>query len=206
MRTHAIVIALLAGFGGSGTQRVTLTEGTNIAATVAPDREHILMDLQGALWSLPMAGGAATRLTDPFLEPARPHWSPTGDRVAFEAYQGGTFHIWTMKPDGSDVRQLTSGHGDDREPRFSPDGTRIAFASDRAFQGTYDIWVVEVATGALTRWTSAASDEFEPDWMPDGETIAYVVGTGATGTTIQASALGGAPTVLASALPGTRVN
>src|SRR5262249_25201725 len=153
-----------------------------------------------------IAAGSARRLTDPFCERARPHWSPTGELVAFEAYKGGTVHIWTMKPDGSDVRQLTSGHGDDREPRVAPDGTRIAFASDRAFEGTYDIWVVEVATGALTRWTSAASDEFEPDWMPGGDEIAYIVGIGAAGTTIQASALGGAAHLLASALPGTRVN
>ncbi len=197
---------LLAAFSSTGTQQVTVTEGTNLAATVAPDHAHIIVDLQGALWSLPASGGAATRLTDSLLEPARPHWSPTGEWVAFQSYAGGTFHIWIMQPDGSGVRQLTFGHGDDREPRFSPDGTRIAFSSDRAFQGTYDIWVVEVATGALTRWTSATTDEFEPDWVPGGTEIAYVVGTGATGTTIQASDAAGTVRTLATALPGTRVN
>jgi Tol biopolymer transport system component len=146
---------LLAAFGSSATHRVTLTEGTNVAATIAPD----------------------------------------GSRI-----------IWIMRPDGSGVRQLTFGHGDDRDPRLSPDGTRIAFSSDRAFEGTYDIWVVEVATGALTRWTSATTDEFEPTWLPGGSAIAYVVGTGATGTTIQASDGAGTVTLLATAAPGTRVN
>ena len=197
---------LLAAFGSSATQRVTLTEGTNVAATVSPDGTRIIMDLQGALWLLPATGGTATRLTDPFLEPARPDWSPTGDWIAFESYAGGTFHIWNMRPDGTGVRQLTFGHGDDRDPRFSPDGTRVAFSSDRAFEGTYDIWVVEVATGALTRWTSAATDEFEPTWLPGGDALAYVVGAGATGTTIQSSDAAGTVSTLAAALPGTRVN
>lgn len=197
---------LLAAFGSSAIQRVSLTEGTNVAATVSPDGTRIIMDLQGALWSLPATGGTATRLTDPFLEPARPDWSPAGDWVAFESYAGGTFHIWIMRPDGGGVRQLTFGHGDDREPRFSPDGTRVAFSSDRAFEGTYDIWVVEVATGALTRWTSATTDEFEPTWLPSGDALAYVVGVGATGTTIQSSDASGTVSTLATALPGLRVN
>ena len=202
--------SLVAAFGSLRTcavEQATLTVGTNIAATVSPDHQSIIMDLQGALWSLSAGGGAAKRLTDPFLEPARPHWSPAGGWVTFEAYAGGTFHIWIMHPDGSAVRQLTFGHGDDREPRFSPDGTRIAFASDRAFEGTYDIWVVDVASGQLTRWTSATTDEFEPDWMPGGNEIAYIVGTGATGTTIQASDAAGTTTrTLITAPTGTRVN
>jgi Tol biopolymer transport system component len=165
---------------------ITVSQGTNIAATVSPDRHTIIIDLQGSLWAIPFQGGSALRLTDPLLEPARPDYSPKGDAIAFQAYQGGTFHIWTIKPDGSGLRQITSGHGDDREPRFSPDGSRIAFASDRAFNGSYDIWSVEVANGKLTQWTSAPADEYEPAWSPDGSEIAFVSGTGANGTTIQA--------------------
>ena len=201
-----IVLSAVNSFSSCAHERVTLTQGTNMAATVSPDRGQIIMDLQGALWSLPVSGGTARRLTDPFLEPARPHWSPQGDRVAFQAYAGGTFHIWTMRPDGTDQRQLTTGHGDDREPRFSPDGTRIAFSSDRAFAGSYDIWVVDVGSGALTRWTSAPTDEFEPDWVPGGSEIAYIVGTGAVGTTIQASDASGTSRTLVTAPTGTRLN
>src|SRR5260370_438163 len=165
------------------TRSVTVTEGTNIAATVSPDHTRIIADLQGVWWPIPFSGGKAKPLTDPLLEPARPDWSPKGDIVTFQAYSGGTFHIWILKPDGSGVRQLTTGHGDDREPRFSPDGARIAFASDRAFKGDYDIWVVDVASGELKQWTSSADDEFEPAWAPDGSEIAFISGTGGNGTT-----------------------
>ncbi len=112
----AVIVAViwLSAAKTSSTRTVIVTEGTNVNVTVSPDRKTIIMDLQETLWSLPIAGGAAKRLTDPFLEPARPDWSPKGDLVAFQSFKGGTFHIWLMKPDGTGVRQLTDGHGDDR--------------------------------------------------------------------------------------------
>ena len=70
---------------------VTVSEGTNLSATVSPDRKTIIVDLQETLWSLPMGGGTARRLTDPLLEPARPDWSPKGDAVAFQSFKGGRF-------------------------------------------------------------------------------------------------------------------
>jgi Tol biopolymer transport system component len=157
---------------------VTVSEGTNMSATLSPDGKTLILDLQETLWSLPVAGGTAKRLTDPLLEPSRPDWSPKGDLIAFQGYKGGTFHIWLMKPDGTGVRQLTTGHGDDREPRISPDGKSVAFASDRAFEGSYDIWTADIATGKLTRKTSAAEEEYEPTWSADGTTIAFVSGKG----------------------------
>src|SRR5262249_28041107 len=111
-----LAIALFALIAATPAKRsVTVTEGTNVNLTLSPDRKTIIIDLQEALWSLPISGGAARRLTDPFLEPARPDWSPKGDLVAFQSFKGGTFHIWLMKPDGSGIRQLTDGHGDDRD-------------------------------------------------------------------------------------------
>ena len=51
---------------------VAVTEGTNMSATVSPDHKTIIIDLQETLWSLPITGATAKRLTDPLLEPARP--------------------------------------------------------------------------------------------------------------------------------------
>jgi Tol biopolymer transport system component len=199
-------IAAVPSGSSCSTRNLVFHEGTNIAATVSPDGKTVIMDLQNNLWSLPIRGGRAEKLTDDFLEPSRPNWSPTGELVAFQSYTTGTFHIWVMKPDGSGLHQLTDGHGDDREPRFSPDGKRIAFSSDRAFAGSYDIWVVDVATGALTQWTKGPADEFEPSWTPDGKEIVFVSGTGAVGTTIQAMDASGNARTLITAPTGFRVN
>jgi Tol biopolymer transport system component len=170
---------------------ITVHEGTDFSVTVSPNHRTVIMDLQGLLWSLPIAGGQARELTDALTEASHPSWSPKGDLIALQSYAGGTFHIWTMRPDGTGLRQITTGHGDDREPSFSPDGTKIAFSSDRAFKGSYDIWTVDLASEQLRQWTSSDADEFEPAWSPDSSEIAYISGTGAMGKTVDAITLAG---------------
>lgn len=211
----AVALAVLRGVAPStahaeravGSETIEITEATNIAVCVSPDRRRLVLGMHGALWGLPIQGGRAVPLTAPLLDPARPDWAPRGGRVAFEAYSGGGFHIWTMRSDGSDVRQLTFGHGDDREPRFSPDGTEIAFSSDRGFDGRYDVWTADVATGALTRMTSGPEDNYEPAWSPDGSEIAYVSGIGWYGSSIHAlSRSGGSGHMIARAPPTVRLD
>ena len=202
----AVTVICLSAAKNNATRTVTVTEGTNVNVTVSPDRKTILMDLQETLWSLPIGGGTAKRLTDPFLEPARPDWSPKGDWIAFQSFKGGTFHIWLMKPDGSGVRQLTDGHADDRDPRFSPDGKRVAFSSDRTFKSNYDVWVANIDDGKLTQWTSSPADEFEPAWSPDGAEIAFVSGTGSNGSSIQSMDAEGRSKSILTAPQGARLN
>lgn len=155
------------------TKLITIHEGTNMASTVSPDGKTVILDLQGILYSLPIAGGKAKQLTTPYDEAAYPNYAPDGKTVIFQSYAGGTFHVWKMNADGTGKIQLTSGHGDDREPRISPDGKTIAFASDRDFKGSYDIWTVPVTGGEPKQITSGANDEYEPAWTPDGK-IVYV--------------------------------
>lgn len=205
LSSAALLAALLSTAAGPS-RTIVVKEGTNVKVTRSPDGQTLILDLQEALWTLPAAGGTARRLTDAFLEPARPDWSPTGDLVAFQSFKGGTFHIWLMKPDGSGVRQLTDGHGDDRDPSFSPDGKKIAFSSDRAFKGNYDIWVAEVHSGKLTQWTSSPADEFEPSWSADGSLIAFVSGAGANGTSLESVDAAGRRETILSAPSGARLN
>src|SRR5215469_18898885 len=137
---------LVAANGHDKQKTITVTEGTDMAVTVSPDRKTILADIQGLIFAIPFNGGAGKQLTSPVQEASHPDWSAKGGIVALQCYAGGTFHIWTMKPDGTSLKQLTFGHGDDREPRVSPDGRTIAFTYDRSFEGSYDIWTVDVAT------------------------------------------------------------
>lgn len=161
--------------GSSGaSESVSVTEGTNIAATVSPDGESIVMEMQGLLFRLPRSGGEAKQLTEVGFEPAHPDYAPDGHRIAVESYADGDYDIWTLSDAGAGRRQVTNADGpfDDREPRWSPDGKQIAFSSDRA--GTYDIWTVDVASGAVRQWTDDPGDQVQPTWSPDGREIAYV--------------------------------
>ena len=57
---------------------ITISEGTDMAATVSPDHKTIIMDLQGLLYSMPMAGGAAKQISTPYDEDSHPIWSAKG--------------------------------------------------------------------------------------------------------------------------------
>ncbi len=176
MRRLAPLVALMgtatvAGAQEAGERMVRVTEGTNFAVAASPDGEQLVMDLQGTLWLLPMAGGAAEALTDGLGDDRLPDFHPEGGRVAYQSYRAGTWDIWQLAL-GGEPEQLTSTGFDDREPAWSPDGSRIAFSSDRG--GSYDIWILDVATGEVTPATSSLGNESQPAWTPDGESVVFV--------------------------------
>ncbi|MBI4539343.1 MAG: PD40 domain-containing protein [Gemmatimonadetes bacterium] len=152
--------------------RVTVEEGTNIAAALSPDGSRLVIDLQGRLWILPAAGGEARTITDELGDARQPAWSPDGRLIAFQSFRDGGWHIWVVGAGGEGLRQLTFGPFDDREPHWSPDGRRIVFASDRS--GNYDVWELAIESGALRQLTTDAADDFHPAWSPDGRELAFV--------------------------------
>ena len=108
----AIMIAggVLVGHGQAMAPRpvhVTLHEGTNMAAALSPDGRTMAIDLLGTLWTMPAQGGAATAITDIFLDARQPSWSPDGRRIAFQAYRDSTWQIWTVNADGTDLKPVT---------------------------------------------------------------------------------------------------
>lgn len=150
---------------------VQLREGTNLAIALSPDRSTLAMDLQGILWILPVAGGAATRLTGDLDDIAHPDWAPDGRDIVFQSYRDGNFHLWSIGADGSSLRQITSGLYDCREPRHSPDGRQIAFACDRG--GSYGIYALDLASGVIRCVIDSPGEDGEPAWSPDGSQIAF---------------------------------
>lgn len=157
------------------TEDLTVAEGTNIAAHVSPDGTAVALDLVTAIWTVPIAGGPARRLTGDDTDATQPCWFPGGRALAFQAYRDGNYHLWTIRPDGTGARQLTTGPFDHREPRVSPDGATIAFASDRGGTGSYGLYTLEVATGAVTARTDTPAEEAMPAWSPDGTRLAHTV-------------------------------
>ncbi|WP_229253762.1 DPP IV N-terminal domain-containing protein [Dyadobacter sp. NIV53] len=152
--------------------KVSLTEGTNMAIDLSPDKKSIALDIQGTIWSIPVAGGTAKALTDGMGDCRQPKWSPDGNKVAFFSFRDGYYHIWSVNKDGSGLKQITFGVFDEREPDWSPDGKSIIFSSDR--KGNYDIWKMDLATKALTQLTKDPANDYFPKYSADGSKIAFV--------------------------------
>jgi Tol biopolymer transport system component len=154
---------------------VTVREGTSMSVAISPDGQTLATDMQGSIWTMPVAGGAMKRITDVFNDARQPMWSPDGRTIVFFAYRDGGYDIWAINPDGSNQRKLTWGTFDDREPIFSHDGTRIAFSSDRgnALGSDYNIWTLDLRSGELKQITKGPSEDFMPSWSANDEEIAF---------------------------------
>jgi len=151
---------------------VTVSEGTNMAAALSPDKTTLAISLQGTIWTIPVEGGKAKNVTDEMGDSQEPDWSPDGEKIVFHSYRDGTYHIWTINKDGSNLTQLTSGISDNREPDWSPDGKSIVFSSDRT--GNYDIWQIDLSSKELKQLTSDQANDSNPAYSNSGTKIAFV--------------------------------
>lgn len=89
-----------------------------------------------------------------------PDWSPTGDRIAYQAWIDNTFQIVTVDPDGSDRRVLTS-RGSNEDPSWAPDGRHLVFASSgRDGQG---LIILDTVSGRV-RWLTRGHTDQLPHW------------------------------------------
>ena len=144
----------------------TVTEGTNFSVDVAPGDERAVIDLQGRLWLVPLAGGAALPLTDGLADDRLPRWSPDGTSIVFQTFRSGSWDLALINADGAGYRRLTDDPADEREPAWSADGKTVYYAGDAA--GQSDVWRVDVTTLARERVTTVEGDEYAPAVAADG--------------------------------------
>jgi TolB protein len=150
-------------------ERATFARYANsLSPTFAPDGRRFAFnsDRLGQLhiFVQDMDNGSAELVTpyiyDRSVHNAGPDWSPTGDRIAFHGWVGGTPQIFTVAPDSRGLRQLTQ-QGRNEDPSWAPDGRHIVFASTR--DGATGLWVLDVVSGRIRRVVSVAGARL-PDW------------------------------------------
>jgi tricorn protease len=107
--------------------------------TVSKDR--IAFVYAGDVWTAPIEGGAAHRLTSDPGEEIFPRFSPDGKRIAFTGEMSGTPQVWVVPADGGPARQLTfhndvgvmppRGGVDNQVLGWTPDGSKVLFTAHR---------------------------------------------------------------------------
>jgi imidazolonepropionase-like amidohydrolase/Tol biopolymer transport system component len=131
---------------------VDVTEGTWMNVDVSPDGQTVLFDLLGDLYTMPITGGAPTRIASGMAVEHQARYSPDGRRIVFSSDRSGAENLWIMDADGSNSRQLTHESfflvsGAD----WSPDGNYIIARKHRPTGrglGTGEIWMYHVDGGA----------------------------------------------------------
>ncbi len=85
------------------------------------------------LWTVPLDGGVARRLTATRGSMSHPVFSPDGDYIAYTSTEQGCPEVFVMPAAGGEARQLTFSGGHDTEVfGWSRDGECVLFRSNRS--------------------------------------------------------------------------
>lgn len=158
----------------------TTSEGTWMSVDVSPDGRTLVFDLLGDLYTLPIAGGTATRLLTGAAFETMPRFSPDGARIAFTSDRDGIENLWTMKADGTDLRQVSR----ERErqvsnPAWTPDGRYLVgrkhYRNTRSL-GAGEMWLYHASGTSGIKLTDRRNWEqnaTEPVVSPDGRFVYF---------------------------------
>ena len=159
---------------------ISTEQGTWMNIDVSPDGNTLVFDLLGDIYTMPISGGEATKLTSDIAWQMQPRFSPDGKHIAFTSDQGGGDNIWVMDVDGSNQHAVT----DEtfrllNSPAWSPDGdylvARKHFTASRSL-GAGEVWLYHKAGGKgvqLTKRENDQKDLGEPMFSPDGRYVYF---------------------------------
>ncbi|MEZ4586715.1 MAG: amidohydrolase family protein [Gemmatimonadales bacterium] len=154
----------------------TFDEGTWMSLDLSPDGRTIVFDLLGDLYTLPVTGGTATRITSGPAFDMQPRFSPDGRRIVFVSDRSGSMNLWLADPDGGNAAALT------REktwafasPDWTPDGeyvvTRRRSLIDNSAGQTLHLFHLDGGSGV--ELVAGESNPAGPVVSPDGRWVYF---------------------------------
>jgi Tol biopolymer transport system component/imidazolonepropionase-like amidohydrolase len=148
-------------------------EVTWMQVDVSPDGRTIVFDLLGDLYTLPIAGGEATRIMGGLSFESQPTWSPDGKSLAFLTDRTGVENLWVADADGSNPRAVSEDtKTNDRpqimvSPAWTPDGQFIVVSKSRPPEpGTFGLFMYHRDGGTGVRVGPAPPPQPSPDAPP----------------------------------------
>lgn len=127
---------------------------------------------EGDLWSVPLAGGTASRLTSGEGDELHPRFSPDGEWIAFSASYEGSSDVYVMPAGGGSPTRLTFTSGRDDVIGWTADGRSVLY-STRGGPGNRQLHLfqVPVAGGVPTRVPVGTASLIS--FHADGRTVAF---------------------------------
>ncbi|MDE6575170.1 MAG: PDZ domain-containing protein [Muribaculaceae bacterium] len=151
-------------------------------AVISPDGSRIAFTYKGDIFTVPVDGGDALRLTSQPGYETSPIWSPDGKTIAFAADRYGNFDIFTVAADGSssEWKRLTFNSTSEIPEAFTPDGKAVLYSAaiqDPASSSQFpskrltELYSVPVNGGASSQVLSTPATAIS--WAPDGKSFLY---------------------------------
>ena len=133
------------------------SEGSWISLDVAPNGRDNVFELHGDLYTLPMSGGEARRITSGVMFDSQPRYSPDGSKIVFLSDRSGDENVWIASGDGTNPRPLTKGKNTRYwSPEWTPDGKYIIVSRSGAAGGTgTQLWLYHVDGGSGVNLTGS---------------------------------------------------
>ena len=124
------------------------------------------------IWSAPVEGGTATRLTIHDGRERHPNFSPDGQLIAFTGEYGGNADIYVMNRYGGQITRVTYHPGNDQVVGWHPVKNKILFSSRRHSYSRFShlFLISPDGTGLEELILNEAS---QGSFSPDGKQIAY---------------------------------
>ncbi|MCB0630792.1 MAG: amidohydrolase family protein [Saprospiraceae bacterium] len=111
---------------------LSTSEGTWMSLDVSPDGKTIVFDLLGDIYSMPITGGTATRITKGLAYDTHPKYSPDEKYLAFTSDRDGNENIWIKELATGDSTQITKEKTDYvQSAEWTPDGQYLVVAHGR---------------------------------------------------------------------------
>jgi len=133
------------------------TEGTWLSLDVSPDGQTIIFELVGDLYTLPIAGGEAKKITSGMGFNSQPHFSPDGKKIAYISDSGGAENVWIADGDGKNPKQLSQDEQSEfTSPVWTPDGNYVIAGRTTQFPiGASELWMYHIRGGGGVQITKS---------------------------------------------------
>ncbi|HXB24681.1 MAG TPA: amidohydrolase family protein [Gemmatimonadaceae bacterium] len=130
--------------------KFTTDEGTWMSLDVSPDGKSVVFDLVGDLYTVPITGGTATRITSGMGFDGQPRFSPDGKSVVYVTDRTGYENLWLVDADGHNPRSLTSDKDAQYiSPAWTPDGQYLVVSRNKTgiLGSKYDLVLLNASGG-----------------------------------------------------------